>query len=68
MVGLGFRVAILALGLGFVELALVHMATASSPLDWLALVAGLTLIVAGSAGFMVPILAGRSPKEDTDAR
>jgi len=54
-----FRIICLAAGLGAVEIGLVSAVGSGTPLGWLAVVIGLVLVVAGSAGFMVPLLGGR---------
>jgi len=60
MTRLLFRIVLLAIGLGGVEIGLVGAVDSGAPLGWLAVVIGLVLIVAGSAGFMVPLLGGRA--------
>jgi len=60
MARLLFRIVLLAVGLGAVEIGLVGAVGSGAPLGWLAVLIGLLLIVAGSAGFMVPLLGGRS--------
>lgn len=57
-----FRIALLALGLGGVETGLVGAVGSGALLGWLAVVIGLVLVLAGSAGFMVPLLGGRAEK------
>ena len=58
MARLLFRIVLLAVGLGAVEIGLVGAVGSGAPLGWLAVLIGLLLIVAGSAGFMVPLLGG----------
>lgn len=62
MVAILVRLALLAAGLGTVEIGLDGALVERSVWGWaLVLVVGLPLIVAGSAGFMGPLLGG--PKE-----
>jgi len=63
MARLLFRIILLAVGLGAVEIGLVGAVGSGAPLAWLAVVIGLLVIVAGSAGFMVPLLGGRADQE-----
>lgn len=57
MAAILFRVALLASGLGAVEIGLSGALVMGSLAGWiLVLLVGLPLIVAGSAGFMVPLL------------
>jgi len=58
-----FRIILLAVGLGAVEIGLVGAVGSGALLGWLTVVIGLALIVAGSAGFMVPLLGGRADEE-----
>lgn len=61
MTRLLFRIVLLAIGLGGAEMGLVGaVGPGAAPLGWLAVAIGLVLIVAGSAGFMVPLLGGRA--------
>jgi len=60
MARLLFRIILLAAGLGAVEIGLVGALGSGALLGWLAVAIGLLLIVAGSAGFMVPLLGGRA--------
>jgi len=60
MARLLFRIVLLAIGLGAVEIGLVGAVGSGAPLGWLSVVIGLVLLVAGSAGFMVPLLGGRA--------
>ncbi|HLA16248.1 MAG TPA: hypothetical protein VJZ72_05055 [Candidatus Limnocylindrales bacterium] len=58
-----FRVALLAAGMGAVEIGLGGALVEGSLAGWaLVLLVGVPLIVAGSAGFMVPLLGGRQRK------
>lgn len=58
-----FRLVLLAVGLAAVEIGLGNALVDGSLGGWiLALVVGLPLIVAGSAGFMAPLLRGRPKK------
>ena len=68
MTAVAFRLGLLAVGMGVVEIGLGDALAKGSPLGW-ALVAllGLPLIVAGSAGFMAPLLGGPNQKGSTDA-
>jgi len=63
MARLLFRIILLAIGLGAVEIGLVGAVGSGAPLGWLTVVIGLLLIVAGSAEFMVPLLGGRPDQE-----
>ncbi len=69
MAALLFRLFLLAAGLGAVEMGLGSAVVEGSLLGWaLVLLLGLPLIVVGSAGFMVPLLAGpRQKGTSTDA-
>ena len=60
MARLLIRIGLLAIGLGAVEMGLVGAVGSGAPLGWVTVVIGLLLIVAGSAGFMVPLLGGRA--------
>lgn len=63
-----FRLGLLAAGLGAVEIGLGDALVRGSAAGWaLVLLVGLPLIVAGSAGFMAPLLGGRHQKGSTDA-
>ena len=63
-----FRLALLAIGLGAVEIGIGDALGQGSTLAWgLVLLFGLPLIVAGSAGFVVPLLGGRASKDARDA-
>lgn len=58
MVTVLFRLGLLALGLGAVEIGIGDAAVEGSPWGLVGLFVGLALIVAGSAGFMVPLFGG----------
>ena len=63
MAAVVFRVLLLATGLGVTEIGLANALAEGSPWGWaLALVVGLPLIIAGSAGFMVTLLGGGRQK------
>lgn len=63
-----FRVGLLAVGMGIVEIGLGDALTRGSPTSWaIVLLVGIPLIVAGTAGFMAPLLGGRNRKGTTDA-
>ncbi len=63
MAALLFRLILLAAGLGLTEIGLGSALAAGSRGGWaLALLVGLPLIVAGSAGFMVTLLGGGKEK------
>lgn len=62
-----FRVLLLAAGLGVTEIGLVGALVDGSLGGWALVLLGLTLIVAGSAGFMVALLGGAHGKADIDA-
>lgn len=62
------RLILLALGMGAVEIGLGSGLVEGSLAGWgLALLVGLPLIVAGSAGFIAPLLGGAHQKGSTDA-
>lgn len=69
MAAIIFRLALLAGGMGAVEIGLGGALVEGSLAGWaLTLLVGLPLIVAGSAGFMAPFLGGRMKKgASTDA-
>jgi hypothetical protein len=54
------RLALLAGGLGATEIGLVWAYGPHGPDGWLLVALGLVLLVAGSAGFMTPLLGWRS--------
>ena len=63
-----FRLALLTAGMGALEVGVGDALAHGSVAGWaLALLVGLPLIVAGSAGFMVPLLGGTTQKGSTDA-
>jgi hypothetical protein len=64
-----FRLILLAAGLGAVEIGIGSALVEGSLAGWaLTFLVGLPLIVAGSAGFMVPLLGGPKQKgTSTDA-
>ena len=63
-----FRLGLLALGMGAVEIGLGDALVRGSVVGWaLVLLVGLPLIIAGSAGFMAPLLGGPNKKGSTDA-
>lgn len=58
-----FRLILLAVGLGVIEIGLGSRLAEGSLAGWaLVLLVGLPLVVAGSAGFMVPLLGGPKQK------
>ena len=68
MAAMLFRLALLAIGMGAVEIGLGDALTTGSPGAWaLVLLVGLPLIVAGSASFMAPLLGRSKQKGSTDA-
>lgn len=63
-----FRLALLALGMGVAEIGLGDALVRGSLAGWaLLLVVGLPLIIAGTAGFMGPLLGGATTKGSSDA-
>jgi len=63
-----FRLGLLALGMGGVEIGLGDALTRGSAVSWaLVLLVGIPLIVAGTAGFMAPLLGGPNRKGTNDA-
>ena len=63
-----FRLGLLAVGMGVVEIGLGDSLVQGSPLGWaLVLLVGLPLIVAGTVGFMAPLLGGPNRKGSIDA-
>ena len=67
MMAILFRVALLTVGMAAVELGLIPAMATGSTGDWaLVLLVGLPLIVAGSAGFIGPLLGGRASKGGTN--
>ena len=68
MVAVLFRLGLLAVGMGAVEIGLGSALVEGILAGWaLVLFVGLPLIVAGSAGFMVPLLGGPNQKGSIDA-
>ncbi len=68
MAAMLFRIGLLAVGMGVVEIGLGDVLVQGSPLGWaLVLLVGLPLIVAGSAGFMAPLLGGPNQRGSTNA-
>jgi hypothetical protein len=62
------RLGLLAAGMGAVEIGLGEALVRGSLVGWaLTLLVGPLLIVAGSAGFMVPLLGGPNQKGTPDA-
>ena len=58
-----FRLVLLAIGLGSTEIGLGSAVVEGSLAGWaLVVLGGIPLIVAGSAGFMVPLLGGPKQK------
>lgn len=63
-----FRLALLSGGMAAVEIGLGSALVGGSIAGWaLVLLIGLPLLIAGSAGFMVPLLGGASEKGSDDA-
>lgn len=58
------RIGLIAGGLGAIEIGLGDALTTTSPAGWLLVGIGLVLLIAGTAGFMVPLLVGRRGKGD----
>lgn len=68
MTAVAFRLGVLALGMGTVESGLGDELAKGSLLGWaIVLLVGLPLIVAGSVGFMAPLLGGSNQKGSSDA-
>ncbi len=66
MIAIVLRITLLAAGMGAVEVGLGSALGEGSIGGWaLALLVGLPLVVAGSAGFMVPLLGGAREKGPT---
>jgi hypothetical protein len=62
------RIALLAAGMGAVEIGLGWALVDGSLLGWVLVgLVGLPLIIAGSAGFMAPLLGGPTAKGSIDA-
>jgi hypothetical protein len=63
MIAVIFRLVLLAAGMATVEIGLGSALVEGSTAGWaLVLLIGLPLIVAGSAGFMAPLLGGATEK------
>ena len=63
-----FRLALLALGMGAIEIGLGEALLKGSLLGWaLVVLVGLPAIVAGSASFIAPLLGGPHQKGSIDA-
>ncbi len=63
-----FRVIMLAVGMGIIEISLGGALLQGSIIDWaIVILVGLPLIVAGSAGFIGPLLGGPKQKGSSDA-
>ena len=68
MTALVLRLSLLVLGMGAVEIGLGSGLVEGSLAGWaLVLLVGLPLIVAGSAGFMAPLLGGAKERGSRDA-
>ncbi len=68
MAAILFRLILLALGLGALEIGLGSALVEGSAMSWaLVLLVGIPLVVAGSAGFMAPLLGGARQKGSPDA-
>lgn len=62
-----FRLAVLVTGMAAVEIGLGDALLGGSLAVWaLVVLVGLPLIVAGTAGFMVPLLGGRTRKDGSN--
>lgn len=59
------RIGLIAGGLGAIEIGLGDALTSASAGGWLLVGVGLLLLIAGTAGFMVPLLAERRRKGDS---
>lgn len=59
------RIGLIAGGLGAIEIGLGDALTSASLAGWLLVGVGLLLLTAGTAGFMVPLLAERHGKGDS---
>ncbi|MDA8202669.1 MAG: hypothetical protein M0Z49_07910 [Chloroflexi bacterium] len=59
------RLALLVVGLAAVEIGLGDAITGRSWAGWVIVAAGIAVLVAGTAGFMVPLLAAHSRKDGT---
>ena len=66
MIALMLRIGLLTIGFAAVELGLPPALVDSSVGDWALTALGLLLIVAGTAGFIGPLLGGAVRKGDSD--
>lgn len=66
MIPVLFRIGLLVFGFAAVELGLPPALSAGSAGDWALTALGLVLIVAGSAGFIGPLLGGAIRKGDSN--
>ena len=66
MIAIVFRIGLLTLGFAAVELGLPPALSTGTIGDWSLTALGLVLIVAGSAGFIGPLLGGAVRKGDSD--
>lgn len=66
MTAILFRIALLTLGFAAVELRLPPALSSGAIDDWVVTALGLVLIVAGSAGFIGPLLGGAVRKGDSN--
>lgn len=66
MIAILFRIGLLTLGFAAVELGLPPALTGGSIGDWALAALGLLLIIAGSAGFIGPLLGGAARKGDSN--
>ena len=66
MIALLFRIGLLTLGFAAVELGLPPALSSGATGDWVLTAVGLVLIVAGSAGFIGPLLRGAIRKGDSN--
>lgn len=65
MVALLVRIGLLTFGFAAMELGLPPALSTGSPGDWALTALGLVLLVAGSAGFIGPLLGGAVRKGDS---
>lgn len=66
MIALLFRIGLLTAGFAAVELGLPPALSSGTAADWALTALGLLLIVAGSAGFIGPLLGGAVRKGDSN--
>jgi hypothetical protein len=66
MIGIALRIGLLTLGFGAVELGLPPALGTGSIGDWALTALGLLLLVAGSAGFIGPLLQRPAQMRDHD--